>query len=260
MDNSIILGLLIPFLGTTLGAGCVFFLKNELKPLVQKSLLGFASGVMVAASVWSLLIPAIDMSEGMERFAFVPAAVGFVLGIGFLLGMDKLIPHLHLNSEKPEGVESTLKKSTMLVLAVTLHNIPEGMAVGVVFAGLLSGESQITIAGAFALAIGIAIQNFPEGAIISLPLKSEGGSRKKAFFYGMASGIVEPVGAGITILLTGLVVPLLPYLLSFAAGAMIYVVVEELLPEASEGEHSNIATIGFALGFVIMMVLDVALG
>lgn len=260
MDNSIILGLLIPFLGTTLGAGCVFFLKNELKPLVQKSLLGFASGVMVAASVWSLLIPAIDMSEGMERFAFVPAAVGFVLGIGFLLGMDKLIPHLHLNSEKPEGVESTLKKSTMLVLAVTLHNVPEGMAVGVVFAGLLSGESQITIAGAFALAIGIAIQNFPEGAIISLPLKSEGGSRKKAFFYGMASGIVEPVGAGITILLTGLVVPLLPYLLSFAAGAMIYVVVEELLPEASEGEHSNIATIGFALGFVIMMVLDVALG
>lgn len=260
MDNRIALGLLIPFLGTALGAGCVFFLKNEIKPLVQKSLLGFASGVMVAASVWSLLIPAIDMSEGMEKFAFVPAAVGFVLGIGFLLGMDKLIPHLHLNSEKPEGVKSSLKKTTMLVLAVTLHNIPEGMAVGVVFAGLMSGESQITMTGAFALAIGIAIQNFPEGAIISLPLKSEGGSRKKAFFYGMASGIVEPIGAGITILLTGLVVPLLPYLLSFAAGAMIYVVVEELLPEASEGEHSNIATIGFALGFVVMMILDVALG
>lgn len=260
MDNNMIFGLLIPFLGTTLGAGCVFFLKNEIKPLVQKSLLGFASGVMVAASVWSLLIPAIDMSDHMEKFAFVPAAIGFVMGIAFLLGMDKLIPHLHLNSEEPEGVESNLKKTTMLVLAVTLHNIPEGMAVGVVFAGLLSGESQITMAGAFALAIGIAIQNFPEGAIISLPLKSEGGSRKKAFFYGMASGIVEPIGAGITILLTGLVVPLLPYLLSFAAGAMIYVVVEELLPEASQGEHSNIATIGFALGFVVMMVLDVALG
>ncbi len=257
---NIVLGLIIPFIGTTLGAGCVFFLRNEINSSVQKALLGFASGVMVAAAVWSLLIPAIDMSEDMGKFAFAPAAVGFILGILFLLGMDKLIPHLHLNSDTPEGVDSKLKKSTMLVLAVTLHNIPEGMAVGVVFAGLLTGESQITAAGAFALAIGIAIQNFPEGAIISLPLKSEGGSKKKAFFYGMASGIVEPIAAGITILLTGLVVPFLPYLLSFAAGAMIYVVVEELLPEASEGEHSNITTIGFAFGFVLMMVLDVALG
>ncbi len=257
---NIAVGLLIPFLGTTLGAACVFFLKDEIKSLVQKSLLGFASGVMVAASVWSLLIPAIDMSEEMGKLAFIPAAVGFAMGIAFLLGMDRLIPHLHINADKPEGPETNLKKTTMLVLAVTLHNIPEGMAVGVVFAGLLTGESGITVAGAFALAIGIAIQNFPEGAIISLPLKSEGGSRRKAFFYGMASGVVEPISAGITILLTGLVVPLLPYLLSFAAGAMIYVVVEELLPEASEGEHSNIGTIGFALGFLIMMILDVALG
>lgn len=257
---NIVIGLLLPFLGTTLGAACVFFLKNEIKPSVQKMLLGFASGVMVAASVWSLLIPAIDMSEDMGKFAFVPAAAGFALGIAFLLGMDRVIPHLHINTDKPEGPRTNLRKATMLVLAVTLHNIPEGMAVGVVFAGLLTGESQITMAGAFALAVGIAIQNFPEGAIISLPLKSEGGSRKKAFFYGMASGIVEPIGAGITILLTGLVVPFLPYLLSFAAGAMIYVVVEELLPEASTGEHSNITTVGFALGFLIMMVLDVALG
>lgn len=255
-----VLGIMIPFLGTALGAGCVFFLKKEIKPLVQKSLLGFASGVMVAASVWSLLMPAINMSEGMGRFAFVPAAVGFVLGIAFLLGMDKLIPHLHLNTDKPEGMESKLKKTTMLVLAVTLHNIPEGMAVGVTFAGLLSGESGITMAGAFALAIGIAIQNFPEGAIISLPLKSEGTSRGKAFVYGILSGVVEPIGAVLTILLASLVVPILPYLLSFAAGAMIYVVVEELLPEASTGEHTNIATLGFALGFVVMMVLDVALG
>lgn len=257
---NIVIGLLIPFLGTTLGAGSVFFLKNELKPLVQKALLGFASGVMVAASVWSLLIPSIDSSESMGKLAFLPAAVGFALGIAFLLAMDRLVPHLHLNTDKPEGIESKFKKTTMLVLAVTLHNIPEGMAVGVVFAGLLSGESMISLTGAMALSVGIAIQNFPEGAIISLPLKSEGGSRWKAFCYGMLSGIVEPIGAVLTILLTGLVVPLLPYLLSFAAGAMIYVVVEELLPEASQGEHSNVATIGFALGFLVMMVLDVALG
>lgn len=256
---NIALGLFIPFIGTTLGAACVFFLKNEINPLVQKALLGFASGVMVAASVWSLLIPAIDMSSGMGKFAFFPAVVGFALGIIFLLGMDKVIPHLHLNSEKPEGTKSSLKKTTMLILAVTLHNIPEGMAVGVVFAGLLSGHSEITVAGAFALAIGIAIQNFPEGAIISLPLKSEGNSRKKAFCYGTLSGIVEPIAAGITLLLIGIITPLLPYLLSFAAGAMIYVVVEELLPEASEGEHTNISTIGFAIGFLIMMTLDVAL-
>lgn len=257
---NVAIGLLIPFLGTVAGAAGVFFLKNELKPLVQKTMLGFASGVMVAASVWSLLIPAIDASQNMGKFAFFPAAVGFALGIVFLLGMDRLIPHLHLNAEKPEGMERKWKKTTMLVLAVTLHNIPEGMAVGVVFAGMASGESSVTLAGAMALAIGIAIQNFPEGAIISLPLKSEGGSRKKAFFYGVLSGIVEPIGALLTILLAGLIVPFLPYLLSFAAGAMLYVVVEELIPEASEGEHSNVATIGFAFGFLVMMILDVALG
>lgn len=257
---NIVIGLLIPFLGTTLGAACVFFLKDELNPLVQKGLLGFASGVMVAASVWSLLIPAIDMSGDMGKFAFVPAAVGFALGMAFLFAMDRIIPHLHLNEEKPEGLPSQLKKTTMLVLAVTLHNIPEGMAVGVVFAGLLSGNEKITVASAVALSVGIAIQNFPEGAIISLPLKSEGGSRAKSFFYGMASGVVEPIAATLTILLTGIVTPLLPYLLAFAAGAMLYVVVEELLPEASAGEHSDVGTIGFAAGFLLMMILDVALG
>lgn len=260
-DNlQIALGVMIPFIGTTLGAACVLFLKKEIKAVVQKGLLGFASGVMVAAAVWSLLIPSIEMSEGMGQFSFVPAAVGLVLGIGFLLLMDRIIPHLHLNSDEPEGVKSTLKKSTMLVLAVTLHNIPEGMAVGVVFAGLLNNSTEITFAGAFALAIGIAIQNFPEGAIISLPLKSEGNSRKKSFLYGMTSGVVEPIAAVITILLANIVLPILPYLLAFAAGAMLYVVVEELIPEASEGEHSNIGTIGFGAGFLIMMILDVALG
>ena len=256
----IAIGLLIPFLGTTLGAACVFFLKNDLNPLVQKALLGFASGVMVAASVWSLLIPAIDMSDSMGKLAFLPAAVGFSIGMLFLLAMDRLVPHLHLNEDKPEGLPSSLKKTTMLVLAVSLHNIPEGMAVGVVFAGLLSGNEKITLAGAVALSVGIAIQNFPEGAIISLPLKGEGCSSRKAFVYGMASGVVEPIAAFITILLTAIVTPLLPYLLAFAAGAMLYVVVEELLPEASSGSHSNIGTIGFAVGFLIMMILDVALG
>lgn len=256
----ITLGILIPFIGTALGAGCVLFLKDQISPLIQKGLLGFASGVMIAASVWSLLIPAIDMSESMGKFSFVPAVVGFAIGIAFLLLMDKIVPHLHLSSDEPEGINSSLKKSTMLVLAVTLHNIPEGMAVGVVFAGVMTGNSNITLAGAFALAIGIAIQNFPEGAIISLPLKTEGKSKGKAFIYGLLSGVVEPVGAFITILLTSYVVPLLPYLLSFAAGAMVYVVVEELIPEASEGEHTNIGTIGFAVGFLIMMTLDVALG
>lgn len=250
----------IPFVGTFLGAACVLFMTGELKPLVQKSLLGFASGVMVAASVWSLLIPSLEMSEEMGRLSFIPAAVGFALGIAFLLILDRIIPHLHLNSDEPEGIKAHLKKTTMLVLAVTLHNIPEGMAVGVVFAGLLSGNNGITLAGAFSLSIGIAIQNFPEGAIISLPLKSEGGSTKKAFWYGVASGVVEPIAAGITIILAGIITHMLPYLLAFAAGAMIYVVVEELLPEASEGEHSNINTIGFAAGFLIMMILDVALG
>lgn len=257
----LILGLLLPFVGTAAGAGCVFFLKKQLKPLVQKSLLGFASGVMVAASVWSLLIPAMNQSEHLGKFAFAPAAVGFLLGILFLLGMDRLIPHLHLGCETAEGPKCSLKKTTMLVLAVTLHNIPEGMAVGVVFAGMMADHTQITLAGAMALSIGIAIQNFPEGAIISLPLKSEEGMGKgKAFFYGAMSGIVEPVAAGITVVLFRWIEPVLPYLLAFAAGAMIYVVVEELIPEASEGEHSNIGTIGFAAGFLLMMVLDVALG
>lgn len=257
----IFLCIMIPFIGTTAGAACVFFLKNQLKPLVQKALLGFASGVMVAASVWSLLIPAMNQSEHLGKFAFMPAAVGFLLGILFLLLMDKLTPHLHLGCTQAEGPHCKLKKSTMLVLAVTLHNIPEGMAVGVVFAGMMAENAQITIAGAMALSLGIAIQNFPEGAIISLPLKSEEGVGKgKAFLYGMGSGIVEPVAAGVTLLLFRYIEPALPYLLAFAAGAMIYVVVEELIPESSEGEHSNVGTIGFALGFVLMMILDVALG
>ena len=235
-------------------------MKNNIKQSVEKLLLGFASGVMIAASIWSLLIPAIEMSEEQGKIGWLAPAVGFLLGMLFLLVLDSVIPHMHLDKEKPEGVKSKLKKTTMLVLAVTLHNIPEGMAVGVTFAGALLGNSGITMTGAMALAIGIAIQNFPEGAIISMPLKSEGVSKGKAFLYGAISGIVEPIAAIITILLTELVVPILPYLLSFAAGAMIYVVVEELIPESQMGEHSNIGTVGVALGFVIMMILDVALG
>ncbi len=254
------LGILIPFLGTTLGAAMVFFMKNAMNNKLEKLLLGFASGVMIAASVWSLLIPSISMAEGQGKIAFVPASIGFLLGVGFLLVLDILIPHLHFNSDEPEGVKSKLKKTTMMVLAVTLHNIPEGMAVGVILAGALSGSSGITMASALALSIGIAIQNFPEGAIISMPLKSEGVPKIKSFLYGTLSGIVEPIGAIITILLTSTVVPILPYLLSFAAGAMIYVVVEELIPSSQEGDHSNLGTIGVAIGFVIMMVLDVALG
>ena len=254
-------GVLIPLLGTTLGAACVFFMRKNMKDGIQRSLTGFASGVMVAASVWSLLIPSIEQSESMRRFAFVPALVGLWAGMLFMLLLGNKTPHLHINSEVSEGPRTNLKKTTMLVLAVTLHNIPEGMAVGVVFAGMLSGSTGITAAGAFSLAIGIAIQNFPEGAIISMPLKSEGQmSRKKAFLYGTLSGAVEPVGAALTIALASVIDPLLPYLLSFAAGAMLYVVVEELIPEASEGEHSNLGTVGFAVGFVLMMVLDVALG
>ncbi len=254
-------GLLIPFIGTSAGAACVFLLKDELKPGVQKLLLGFASGVMVAASVWSLLIPAMNMSEPMGKWAFIPAAVGLLLGMAFLLVLDKTIPHLHLGSDTPEGPKKKLDRSTMLLLAVTLHNIPEGMAVGVVFAGVISGSSEMTIAGAIALAVGIAIQNFPEGAVISLPLKSETGMKSgKAFVYGVLSGVVEPIAAFVTVLLAGVLEPILPYLLAFAAGSMLYVVVEELIPEASEGEHSNIGTIAFAIGFVLMMVLDVALG
>lgn len=257
---NLLIGIMIPFVGTALGSACVFFLKHEMKPFLQKILLGFASGVMVAASVWSLLIPAMNMSEGMGKLAFIPAAVGLLLGMAFLLLMDRVIPHLHLGSDEPEGMHSSLSKSLMLIFAVTLHNFPEGMAVGVVFAGMLEGSAGITLAGAFALAIGIAIQNFPEGAIISMPLKGTGISRGKAFLYGAASGIVEPLGALLTIWLASYIEPVLPYLLAFAAGAMLYVVVEELIPEASEGEHSNIATVGFAIGFVLMMILDVALG
>ena len=253
-------GLAIPFLGTTLGSAMVFFMKNKINNKIEKLLLGFASGVMIAASIWSLLIPSIDMAEEQGVIAWIPATIGFLLGIFFLLILDTIIPHLHLNSNEPEGMKSKLKKTTMMVLAVTLHNIPEGMAVGVVFAGAVSENTGITMAGAFTLAIGIAIQNFPEGAIISMPLKSEGISKLKAFWYGTLSGIVEPIGAVLTIALTNLVVPILPYFLSFAAGAMIYVVVEELIPSAQTGEHSNISTIGLAIGFVIMMILDVVLG
>ena len=255
-----LVGLLIPFLGTTLGAGMVFFMKNQINTKVQKLLLGFASGVMISASIWSLMIPSLDMAKEQGEISWLPAAIGFLLGIIFLLILDKITPHLHLNSEKPEGLKAKLKNSTMLILAVTIHNIPEGMAVGVVFAGMLVGNISMSFAGALALAIGIAIQNFPEGAIISMPLRAEGISKSKAFLYGTLSGIVEPIAAVITIILTGLVVPILPYILSFAAGAMIYVVVEELIPEAQAGEHSDIGTIGVAIGFVLMMILDVALG
>ena len=257
---NVFLGLMIPFIGTALGASSVFLLKKDLPAMVQKALLGFASGVMVAASVWSLLIPAMDMSADMGRLSFLPAALGFLLGIAFLLLMDRMVPHLHLGCDQAEGPKCGFKKTTMLVLAVTLHNIPEGMAVGVTFAGMLNADAKITLAGAFALAIGIAIQNFPEGAIISLPLRSEGESKGKAFLQGALSGAVEPVAAVFTILLSRFIQPILPALLAFAAGAMIYVVVEELIPESAEGEHSNVGTIGFAVGFVIMMILDVALG
>ena len=259
MEN-IAIGLLIPFLGTILGSAMVFLMKDKINSRVEKFLLGFASGVMMAASVWSLMIPSIDMAQEEHMIKWLPAAVGFSLGIIFLLVIDSITPHLHLKSEKPEGLKAKLKNSTMMVLAVTIHNIPEGMSVGVVFAGILSQNISISLAGAFALSIGIAIQNFPEGAIISMPLKGEGLSKGKSFLYGALSGIVEPIAAIITILIASVIEPILPYLLSFAAGAMIYVVVEELIPELQEGEHSNIGTIGVAIGFVIMMILDVALG
>lgn len=256
----ILVGITIPLVGTTMGAAMVFLLKEGMKPFIQKLLLGFASGVMIAASVWSLLIPAIDMTEKQGNVAWLPAVVGFLSGMGFLLLLDSVIPHLHIDSDKPEGRKSRFGKNAMLVLAVTLHNIPEGMAVGVVFAGVLANNATISVTGAFALAIGIAIQNFPEGAIISMPLIGNGITRRRAFSYGFLSGIVEPVGALLTILLTALIIPVLPYILAFAAGAMIYVVVEELIPEAQSGEHSNIGTIGVAIGFTLMMFLDVALG
>ncbi len=257
---NILIGLMIPFIGTTLGSGMVYLLKNRMDPKLEKILLGFASGVMVAASVWSLLIPSIDMANEQGKIAYIPASVGMLAGIFFLLILDTFIPHLHVNEDEPEGIKTDkLKKTTMMVFAVTLHNIPEGMAVGVALAGAMTG-SGISLASALALSTGIAIQNFPEGAIISMPLKEEGMSKNKAFLLGTISGAVEPLFGFLTILLTGLVVPILPYILAFAAGAMLYVVVEELIPESQNGEHSNIGTIGFAIGFVIMMILDVALG
>ena len=260
MDIPVIYGLLLPFAGTCLGAACALFLKRGLGDRVQRGLTGFASGVMVAASIWSLLIPAMEQSAGAGVWAFGPAVIGFWAGILFLLGLDHLIPHLHQKSRQAEGPRTGLGRSTMMVLAVTLHNIPEGMAVGVVYAGWLAGDGQITTMGALALSLGIAIQNFPEGAIISMPLRSEGMGRARAFAGGVLSGVVEPLGAALTILAAGLVVPALPYLLSFAAGAMLYVVVEELIPEMSQGEHSDVGALAFALGFTLMMALDVALG
>ncbi len=257
---NVAIGVLLPFLGTTAGAACVFFLRKQISPNLQRAFTGFAAGVMVAASVWSLLIPAMDMCEDMGRLGFIPALVGFLLGVFFLLLMDSFIPHLHLGSDKPEGAKSSLGRTAMLMLAVTIHNLPEGAACGAIFAGVLSGDGSITLAGAITLSIGIAIQNFPEGAIISLPLHSEGHGRMKSFLLGSLSGIVEPLGAVVAILLASVVTPILPYMLGFAAGAMIYVVVEELIPEASEGEHSNLGTIAFVIGFALMMVLDVALG
>lgn len=253
-------GILLPFAGTALGAACVFFMKGAMNQLLQKALTGFAAGVMVAASIWSLLLPAMDYASGMGKLAFIPAVAGFWLGILFLLFLDRAIPHLHRNSDEAEGPKSKLSKITMMVLAVVLHNLPEGMAVGVVYAGLLAGDAGVCITGAIALYLGIAIQNFPEGAIISMPLNAEGVSKPKAFLYGVLSGVVEPVGAMITILAASRVLPLLPYFLSFSAGAMIYVVVEELIPETAEGNHSNMGTVMFAAGFTLMMILDVALG
>jgi len=260
MNFEMIQGTLIPFIGTSLGAACVFFVRKGLDPLIQRALTGFAAGVMVAASIWSLLIPSMEQAADMGTWSFVPAAIGFWLGILFLLILDHVIPHLHMNSDEVEGPKSRMPRTGMLVMAVALHNIPEGMAVGVVYAGFAAGDAPVSLMAALALSIGIAIQNFPEGAIISMPLRSEGMSRSKAFFYGMLSGAVEPVSALLTILAAGLVLPVLPYLLSFAAGAMMYVVVEELIPEMSEGKHYNIGTILFAVGFTMMMILDTVLG
>ncbi|MBR3443516.1 MAG: ZIP family metal transporter [Bacteroidaceae bacterium] len=254
------LGLLIPLLGTMLGSAFVFFMKDDMPQRVQKALLGFASGVMVAASVWSLLIPAMEMEASKGAWAVMPAAVGFLIGMGFLFLIDEVTPHLHLGNNRPEGPRSRLSRTAMLALAVTIHNLPEGMAVGVVFAGAEQGASNITLASAVAVSLGIAIQNVPEGAIISMPLRAEGNSRWRSFMLGSLSGVVEPIGGLAVVLLASLLTPLLPYMLAFAAGAMFYVVIEELIPETSQGEHSNLGTIGFAIGFVLMMVLDVVLG
>ncbi len=258
--KSILIGLLIPFLGTAAGSACVFFMRRALSTAIQRALTGFAAGVMVAASIWSLIIPAIEQSGAMGKWAFLPAFLGFWGGILFLLSLDRLIPHLHANAQQAEGPKSHLKRTTMMVLAVTLHNIPEGMAVGIVYAGVRSGSALITAGGALSLALGIAIQNFPEGAIISMPLHAEGKRRGEAFGLGVLSGAVEPVFGALTVLLSGLIGPAMPYLLSFAAGAMLYVVVEELIPEMSAGDHSNLGTVFFAVGFSLMMALDVALG
>ena len=261
--KTVVWGLLIPFIGTAAGAACVFFLKKDLKAGVQRALTGFAAGVMVAASIWSLIVPAIGQSSAMGRLAFLPAFIGFWLGILFLLLLDHVIPHLHMSidrEDQAEGPRSQLDRTLMMILAVTLHNIPEGMAVGIVYAGMLSGRANITAGAALALALGIAIQNFPEGAIISMPLFAEGKSKAKSFWLGVLSGAVEPVFGGLTVLIASLVIPVMPYLLSFAAGAMLYVVVEELIPEMSSGEHSNIGVVFFAVGFSLMMALDVALG
>lgn len=253
-------GLLIPLLGTVLGSAFVFFMKNEMPARLQKALLGFASGVMVAASIWSLIIPSMEMWEDQGRLRIIPALVGFLAGIAFLLLIDYITPHLHMGSSKPEGPRTKLSRTAMLTFAVTIHNLPEGMAVGVVLAGAMQASTSISTAGAMAMALGIAIQNIPEGAIISMPMKEAGNSRLKSFIIGALSGVVEPIGAILVILLASTITPTLPYLLSFAAGAMFYVVVEELIPEASEGEHSNLSTIGFAIGFAVMMTLDVVLG
>ncbi|GAB6982898.1 ZIP family metal transporter [Prevotella dentasini] len=258
--NGTIIGLLLPFVGTILGSSFVFFMKKEMPPRLQKALLGFASGVMVAASVWSLLIPSMEMSETMGRMRVIPAVGGFLLGMGFLLVIDYITPHLHLGSDTPEGPRAKLSRTAMLTFAVTIHNLPEGMAVGVVLAGALQAGSAISTAAALTMALGIAIQNVPEGAIISMPMREAGNSRLRSFVIGSLSGIVEPIGGILVILLASLITPALPYLLSFAAGAMFYVVVEELIPEASEGKHSNLSTVGFAIGFALMMVLDVVLG
>ena len=257
--TTLILGLLIPLLGTMLGSAFVFFMKDQMPERVQKSLLGFASGVMVAASVWSLLIPAMEMEASKGAWSVMPAAVGFLLGIFFLLALDELTPHLHLGSDKPEGPHSRLSRTAMLALAVTIHNLPEGMAVGVVFAGAEQGATGLTLASAVAVSLGIAIQNIPEGAIISMPMRAEGNSRWRSFVLGSLSGAVEPIGGLAVVLLASFLTPILPYMLAFAAGAMFYVVVEELIPEASTGRHTNLSTIGFAIGFVLMMVLDVVM-
>lgn len=265
LPSEIVRGLLIPFVGTSLGAACVFFIRGELNRKLERAFTGFAAGVMVAASVWSLLIPSIEQSAYLEKFAFFPAVAGFWLGILFLFLLDHIIPHLHKETNQSEGPEIPLSRTAKMVFAVTLHNIPEGMAVGVVYAGMLASGTDIssagiTPAGALALSLGIAIQNFPEGAIISLPLRAEGLKDVRAFLYGILSGVVEPIGGFLTILAISYVTPFLPYFLSFSAGAMLYVVVEELIPEMSQGEHSNIGTLFFAAGFSVMMVLDVALG